>query len=631
MKTIGVYIRKSREDTNKKNNSIKEQRLLGSEFCENNNFKPVFYDDGIISGVLKNRQQFQKMITDIKDNKLDGLFIWNTDRLARDVGAFENLAEAMRDTNTLLYDNGVEIDLNQPNQSMLYTMKSAMDAHYAKVTQSKIKTVLNRNFKTGKSHGRDTFGYTKDLNNYIIIDDEEADIVRLIFNKSLNGHTPLKISKYLNEKNIKTKYNKLGGKINITNKYTGKTITKNKEDIKWAESTVRKILTNPIYRGERIVRHKNKNKFETKSYNAPIIIESELWHKVNEKFSKTNSGKKSEYKYLLNSLLECARCGRNYYGRVNKSNNDNYYMCSSKRYKDKNCGNNSINRPKFDDFVWDVLNSTNLIKEIDLIIKQGTDIEEISEIKKELDALNKEVKSITKQKNIAIDLIIKEIATQEETQSTMNGLNAKLKSVDEKIINKKEELEYLLKSKSEMKTMKSDLSSLEKDIPYEIKQKTLKKHIKRIYIESSDNNLYEVLIEFRVRSINKAVYVINRSFGMVRTVLPHINELKDRFYQKYGKPKDKIDIRGEYGNSTFKNEMIDRIRDYEPKMRQYNNITKTFDYVDNYEYKGEAYNEYLEISTKHAKRSILKKIEDSDTITFSSDEVKKQLYNQLKE
>ncbi|NEV94174.1 recombinase family protein [Psychroflexus sp. YR1-1] len=575
MKTIAVYIRKSREDKSKKNSSLKEQKLLGEEFCDNNGYKAKIYDDGIISGTIKTRPQFQKMIADIKADKLHGVFIWNTDRLARDVGAFETLAEVMRDTKTLLFDNGAEIDLNDPNQSMMYTMKSAMDAHYAKVTKSKIKTVLKRNFNTGKVHGRSTYGYTTDSNNHIVIDEEESKIVIEIYELSNKGITPFKIAEHLNKQGELTKYNKLGGELTIINKYTGKKTTKKKEDIDWAESTVRRILTNPIYRGERIITHNKKNKPETKKYTAPAIIDDRLWYSVNKKFNKYNSGKNTEYKYLLNGLIECGRCGRNYYGRVNKSSGDNFYMCSSKRYKHENCGNKAINRPKFDDFIWEVLTSSNLINILDLNIKGGTDKERINETKKQLDKLSKEINSITNKKNKAIQMTLDGIVSQKDMQSSLDSLNTKLESLEVMITNKKDELEYLLKSEGKLKNMKKELSTLKKDSPFEIKQKLLQKYIQRIYIESSDNNLYEVKIQFKSYSLDTSLYVINTSFGMIRKVTPIVNELVDYFYPKYGKPKDEIDVRGEYDNITFKNKMLDRVSNYQPKLMAYKSIVNT--------------------------------------------------------
>lgn len=573
MKYIAVYIRKSREDLSKKNHSLKEQRLLGEEFCVSNGFQPVFYDDNIISGTVKNRPEFQKMINHIKANKLDGVFIWNTDRLARDVGSFESLAEAMRNSNTLLYDNGVAVDLNDPNQAMMYTMKSAMDAHYAKVTQNKIIQRLNRNFKTGKAHGRDTFGFTKDSKNFIIIDNEEADIVREIYKLSLKGITPGKIAEYLNTKNIPTKYNKFGGTLTTKNKFTGKSITKEKKSIRWAESTVRNILTNPIYIGKRTIKQRNK----TNTYEVPVIIESDLFNKVNKKFSKNNSGKNVEHKYLLNGLIECNRCNHNYYGRVNKSNVDNYYMCSSKRYKDKNCKNKSINRPKFDDFIWRALTSSSLIKEIDLNIKHGTDTDKIKQAKRELERLTKEIDKITLQKNKAIQMALNGLVSDDDIKSTMISLNSNLETLKDKVNNKEEELEYYANSNSELKIMKQEVLSVRKDIPnsikkkaiqdlidektslqftnyntdrgvpFEMKKKLLNKQIKRIYIESNKDNLYEIKIVYKT-NLKPSVFVINRSFGMIKS-------------------DNNLEIRGEYKNVTFKNKMIDRMNSYKFKLK----------------------------------------------------------------
>ena len=625
MKSIAVYIRKSREGKAKRNSSLKEQRLLGQDFCHNNGYKAVYYDDGFISGTIINRPKFQKMIDDIKDNRHHGVFIWNTDRLARDVGSFNELAKAMQETNTLLYDNGVEVDFNDPNKSLFYTIKSAQDAHFAKVTQQKINTILKRNFQEGKAHGRSNYGYTKDINNYIIVDKEESIVVQDIFKLSLSGQTPFKIAEYLNKKGVATKYNKLGGKLTIRNKYTGKTTIKKKEEIKWAESTIRKILTNPIYRGERIIKHKKNKKFETKSYVVPVIIDDDMWYSVNKKFSKNNSGKKVDYKYLMNGLIECNRCSRNFYGRFNKSNGDNYYVCSSKRFKSVNCGNKSINRPKFDDFIWGVLTSKKLIKEIDLNISNGSDVKKIKQLKTDINNLKKKIFNASNMIDKAIGLTLKGIVSEDDLKRQLASIADKKQILEDKIFNKKEELEYLINSQKELKKMKGELSSLKKDIPFGIKQKALQNNIERIYIDSSFNNLYEVKIVFK-RYINNLVYVINRSFGIIRKVLPIVNELVENgFYKKYGIPNDKLKVVGNYNNSTFKNKMINRVNIYEPKLREHLPIAVVNNYHDYYEVKPSF--EYLMLRKEGQIKHIISQVEELGLLDDKSEKYKKAFYD----
>ena len=131
---LAIYLRKSRERKNEK--SLKEQRLLGMEFSESEGMQYQIYDEGIVSGTGKyERPVFQMLMKDIQSGTVTGLFVWETSRLARDETAWHQLAGLMKSENVLLYDNGVEVDFNDENCYLFYTIKSGMDAHFARVTK----------------------------------------------------------------------------------------------------------------------------------------------------------------------------------------------------------------------------------------------------------------------------------------------------------------------------------------------------------------------------------------------------------------------------------------------------------------------------------------------------------------
>lgn len=210
MRKLGIYIRKSRDKENEK--SLKEQRLLGEEFAKKNKFAPKYYDEGIISGTLdkEQRPEFNKLLKDIKSKSLDGVYIWNTDRLAREEGAWNEIAKAFKESKVMLYDNGVKTDLTNDNTYLFYHIKAGMDAHFAKVTSSKIRAVLHRNVSEGRTRGGImAYGFTKDSNNYVIIDKDEAEIVKEIYSLSLNGKGTRSIATILNDRGIKTRYAKM--------------------------------------------------------------------------------------------------------------------------------------------------------------------------------------------------------------------------------------------------------------------------------------------------------------------------------------------------------------------------------------------------------------------------------------
>ena len=344
---LGIYCRISVDRENQK--SIKEQQLLGKEFAQRNGFQFKEYIDQGISGGgdAAKRPAFTEMLADIKNGKIKALYVWNLDRTAREETTWFNLANLIIDNNITLYEDGKLLDLADPSTYFAAGIMSQMNALYRRTTSKKIKTVLDRNAKEGKVHGKILpFGYRKDEEGFLAIDEKEAQIVRKVYQMSLEGIGSSTIRNWLVENNIPTRYNKMEGTLTTTNKYTGQKKTVNKKDITWGDKTVQDMLRNPIYKGKR--------KWGQKFYDCPAIFDSVYWQKVNDNLPKNrkNSGKKVDHQYLLKGKLICGKCGRNLYGRKRVSKKDNVYICSSRRYKELNCGSRGMNIDKLESFVW---------------------------------------------------------------------------------------------------------------------------------------------------------------------------------------------------------------------------------------------------------------------------------------
>ncbi len=144
----------------------------------------------------------------------------------------------------------------------------------------------------------------------------------------------------------------------------------------------------------------------------PPIFESSEWQEVNDNLDKNRifSGKSVFHKYLLKGKIRCGVCGRNYYGRASINLVDNYYMCSSKRFKHENCGNRSINIPILNDLVWKrFLDNQYLSDALQEHIKKGSDQNIISQLEDEISSFNAKLKSLEKERARAIQFAVKGI------------------------------------------------------------------------------------------------------------------------------------------------------------------------------------------------------------------------------
>jgi len=495
---LGIYCRISVDKEEGKDRSIHDQRESGIELAKREGLEFETYIDQGYSGnlhLIEQRPSLARMVDDIIEGKITTVYAYDQSRLERNPQVRFLLNNIFRENQIQLYTSTGIIDLNDMESEMLGDMVSIMNQYYVKLTKKKIKSVLHRNAKEGKVHSSIyPYGYTKDENNYLIIDEEEAIIVKRIYNDSLNGIGTNKIAENLSSENVPTRYNKIGeGVIRTKNKYTGEITTTKKSDIKWSGNSVRGIIKNTIYKGVR--------KFGGEIYESPIIIEPKFWQKVNENLKKNrnNSGKKVNHKYLLKGVLECGVCGRNMYGRTRTNKHDHYYMCSSKRYKDINCGNRSINIDFIEKFLWEVvLEDAYVIDELEKENKEDDIIdklnEEKKEIEKQLSSLNKEISKVNQ---LAIDgfFNVGEAILQKENR------NKKIDEFQIILNNLNEEIEFQLKAIELRKTAGFDIDKVRTDTPFNRRKELISKYINRVFIRYDKSiKFYYIAVKFNTKT-----------------------------------------------------------------------------------------------------------------------------------
>jgi site-specific DNA recombinase len=390
---LGIYCRVSKDRKNQK--SIKEQRLQGEEFAKCNGLKYQFYIDTGISGGgdTEKRFEYTKLLEDIKNDIVTSVYISAQDRLEREEVTWFAFANLVVEKEITLYEDGNLIELDNEGVFFSRGVISQSNALYRRLIGKKIKQVIHRNLSEGKVHGPIPFGYTRDEHNNLIVKKEDAEIVRYIYDLSLNGEGCSSIAEMLNNKNIKTKYNSKEGFLTTINKNSNslKKTIKPMEAIKWTNSTILNIIKNEIYKGVR--------KFGKQTYTAPPVVTPDYWNKVvaHLQDNRMYSGVKIEHKYLLKGFLTCGKCNSNMYGRTRADLKDNFYQCSSKRSASLNCGTRSINIKVLDSLVWFYL-INNEVKKVKEYIENNSDKSVIEKLKKQIASLEKELKEIAKTK-----------------------------------------------------------------------------------------------------------------------------------------------------------------------------------------------------------------------------------------
>lgn len=299
----------------------------------------VYFDD--ISGTkdIRERPAFRRLMQDVtnaptNEKPFDVVAVYKIDRFARKLRVLLETIDWFEQYNLEFVSVHESIDTSTPfGKAMLGIIGVISELEIENI---KIRTHGGRLIaaKEGKYLGRiPPFGYKKDINGKLIILDEEAKIVKLIFNLFLKENlNTQQIAKYLKDNNILSPVASavLYGKLN-----TKKTHKKYANNF-WQERTVRRLLSEDIYIGNyyynrtKTVKKKQvhipRNEWLLSNYHHTKIIDLFQFKQVQEmlvdkKKNNTNYGTNTEHIYLLSGILKCATC---YHSDIDKGNPQNW-------------------------------------------------------------------------------------------------------------------------------------------------------------------------------------------------------------------------------------------------------------------------------------------------------------------
>lgn len=412
----GLYIRLSREDGDKlESESVGTQRAILERFIDEHpaiNLYDYYIDDGW-SGTDFDRPAFQRMMADITTKKINCVIVKDLSRFGR------NYVEAGKYLETVfpLYKirfisvNDMIDGTENPSSvnNIIVPFKNIINDEYCRDISMKVRSALDIRRKQGKFIGAfAAYGYKKDETDHsrLIIDECAAQNVRFIYERFLSGYSIIGIARELNSRGVlnPSEYRKKNAKNGV-----------------WADSTVRRILTNELYIGN-LVQRKN----ETVSYKIHIskqveksrritvlntheaIISKEDFYRVQELLKRDTRVSLSTNKLsVLSGFIKCADCGRAMQKRVVKQKNKvyEYYVCSSYK-KFHSCSKHSIRLDLLEKTVLAFLNkyiriAVDFDKTIEKMNAQARKSDRAKRLNSELDLKKKE---LDKTQSILLDL-----------------------------------------------------------------------------------------------------------------------------------------------------------------------------------------------------------------------------------
>lgn len=370
---VGAYLRLSKEEYNneKESNSIINQRQIIDNYVkEHKEYKLVDYyvDDGY-SGTSFDRPEFQRMLEDIKNKKIDVIIIKDLSRLGRnyiETGNFVEVVFPAMGVSVISVDEKYEIDSSDYYGSDYVPLKNLFNDMYAKDISKKVRSSLIVKKYNGEFVGKlAPYGYTKNPKNKhkFLIDKNVSHIIIKIFDMTLDGKSRREVADFLNQNDILTPSEYLNIKTN-------KDVTVMK---KWNSEMVNSILRNENYTGTLFQGKKRKlnyrvnkkinidkdNWIVTKNHHE-AIISKEKFDKVQEILDRKSKVNKDGSIDILSGILKCKSCGSNMIKRTSKGKV--YYYCSN-YYRKKNCENNkSTSKSIVEEFIKKELNITEITR-----------------------------------------------------------------------------------------------------------------------------------------------------------------------------------------------------------------------------------------------------------------------------
>lgn len=347
----GLYVRLSREDGDKiESESISSQKSILQDFVSAHsdlNVVDIYVDDGW-SGTDFARPDFSRMLDDIRKKRINCVVVKDLSRFGRnyvEAGKYLEVVFPMFKIRFIAVNDNIDSIGNPTSMNnVVVPFKNIINDEYCRDISIKVRTALDIRRKQGQFIGSFAlYGYKKDDSDRhkLIIDDEAAEVVRLIYKRFLNGVSILGISRQLNDEGIlcPAAYKRQKGL-----KYSHFSAAQN---LLWCDSSVRRILTNQMYIGN-MVQKKN----ETVSYKVHIaqgvpkdkwivvegthdgIISKDDFEMVQTILSRDTRVSPGTGKLtLFAGLLRCPDCGRAMQKRtvIQPYRTYNYYVCGTYR------------------------------------------------------------------------------------------------------------------------------------------------------------------------------------------------------------------------------------------------------------------------------------------------------------
>lgn len=481
---VAAYCRVS-TDSDEQAGSYETQVAHYSEYIARNpdwELAGIYADEGISGTNTKKREQFNAMIDDCMAGKIDKVITKSISRFARNTLDCLKYVRMLKDKNIAIIFEKENINTLEASGELLLTIMASLAQQESESISQNVKLGLRFRYQEGKVqvNHNNFLGYTKDENGKLVVDEQEAKVVRRIYREYLEGYTFGDIARGLEADGILT-----GGKRK-----------------KWHESTIQGILQNEKYIGDALLQKtitidfiektRIRNDGSVPQYyvkeSQEAIIPRDIFTMVQEEMArrqhltsgKDNSRRAHSSKFALTNICTCTKCG-DIYRRIHWNNrgkeSDVWRCCTRVKKGPKACDAPTVYEPEL---------HTAVVKAINMVVASSSNIKEVL------------MKNISK--------VIED-----------DGTDAKLETINNILSDKQKELVNLVKTNK-------DYSKLSEEV------EDLRKQKQAIWVEKAHNESAKKRIrELRLFLDEQNTVLAEYDEAMVRMYIEGIKIYVDRF------------------------------------------------------------------------------------------------------
>ena len=513
---IAAYCRVSTEKE-AQIDSLEKQIEFFNEFTKKNGYElyKLYADEGISGKQIKNRKQFQQMMKDAKAKKFERVVVKDVSRFARNT---VDLLQSIRE----LKSYGIQVDFLNNGEVMeggsefILTILGAMAQQESANMSKRVKFGKDITAQKGRVPNL-VFGYDKIPNErYTLkINEEEAKIVKEIFESYVyKGIGTTKIAWDLNDRGIRTK----------------------KTKSKWVQTSIVRMLKNPIYTGRVTNKKSEITDFITGARKdlpeedwivverpEMRIISDELFNRAQEilaqrsnEFKLNNKREKTEY--VFSTLIYCKHCGYSFrrIKRKYKEDGPEYirWVCSGRNSMGVNhCPNTTVIDEEellnaIKEYLKSIIsNKKNFMKAVEKEFEKITKLRESNERSEE--SLLKEIEKVTTKKQKYMEMFQNEVINIQELKQYTNPLN-------EDIARLERELKLITSEIKEKDVLEKELTKTIKTVDDILNNQTITNAMLKTIIDvievDSDSN-----VEVRLKLLNE--------IGSTPAVITNFNDI----------------------------------------------------------------------------------------------------------